>query len=68
MLEYAAEAGTEQAPLSSGEKEAETDPVAQAELLVVVCRFLGLWYAEVSSDVYASRPAGPALPRLTPCR
>ena len=55
MLEYAADAGTEQPPLCSGEAEAEAEPLAGAELLVAVCRFLALWYAEVSSDAYAGK-------------
>ena len=55
VLEYAADAGTEQPPLCSGEAEAEAEPLAGAELLVVVCRFLALWYAEVSSDAYAGK-------------
>ena len=55
MLEYAAEAGAEQAPLCSGEVEAELDAVGGAEVLLVACRFLALWYAEVSSDAYARK-------------
>ncbi len=55
VLEYAEEAGKEHAPLCSGEAEPEPEPRDAAELLLVVCRFLGVWYSEVSSDHYAGK-------------
>ena len=47
--------GPEAPPLSSGEAEPPPHPAAAADLLVVLCRFLGVWYAEVSSDRYVTR-------------
>ncbi len=63
VLGYVEDLGVEPEALASGEEEAAPDPAAAADVLVVLCRFLGLWYAQVSSDKYVARLC-PLIPKL----
>ena len=62
VLAYVEDLGAEEV-LASGEKEAGHDAGAAADVLVVLCRFLGLWFAQVSSDAYVARLC-PLIPKL----